>query len=111
MGTIHLIFGPQGAGKSTYARELASRIEGVRFSIDEWMGQLYGPDLPKRMNFAWIMERVKRCELRIWATASAMARTGGSVVLDLGFIKIMNRSEFEPATEQELASSVVFNSH
>ena len=57
------------------------------------------------------MERVKRCEQCIWATASAMVRTGGSVVLDLGFMKVMNRSEFEPATEQELASSVVFNSH
>ena len=40
MRTIHLSFGPQGACKSTYARELASRIEGVRFSIDKGMGQL-----------------------------------------------------------------------
>lgn len=57
MGTIHLVFGPQGAGKSIYARELAGRTMGVRFSIDEWMGQLYGPDLPKPLNFSWIMEK------------------------------------------------------
>ena len=165
MGTIHLVFGPQGAGKSTYSRQLATRIEGVRFSIDDWMGQLYGPDLPKPLNFSWIMERVQRCEQRIWVTATEVARTGGSVVLDLGFMKIKSRNsflalaaadghptqlhfvsaphdlrrsrvltrntergetfsfevtapmfdfmerEFEPPTEQELASSTVFNSH
>ena len=165
MGTIHLVFGPQGAGKSTYSRQLAEKIEGVRFSIDDWMGSLYGPDLPKPMNFSWIMERVQRCEQRIWLTATEIARTGGSIVLDLGFMKVKNRSgflalaatnkhtaqlhfinapheirrnrvltrnvqkgdtfsfevtapmfdfmerQFEPPTDQELASSVVFNSH
>jgi predicted kinase len=165
MGTIHLVFGPQGAGKSTYARELAKRVTGIRLSIDDWMNQLYGPDLPKPMNFSWIMERVQRCEMRIWATATDVARTGGTVVLDLGFMKIKSRSaflslatknehpaqlhfvdaphdirrnrvltrntekgetfsfevtapmfdfmerEFEPPTAQELASSIVFNSH
>ena len=165
MGTIHLVFGPQGAGKSTYSRQLATRVVGVRFSIDDWMGQLYGPDLPKPLNFSWIMERVQRCEQRIWVTATEVARTGGSVVLDLGFMKIKSRNsflalaaadghptqlhfvsaphdlrrsrvltrntergetfsfevtapmfdfmerEFEPPTEQELASSTVFNSH
>ena len=165
MGTIHLVFGPQGAGKSTYSRQLAEKIEGVRFSIDDWMGSLCGPDLPKPMNFSWIMERVQRCEQRIWLTATEVAQTGGSIVLDLGFMKVKNRSgflalaatnkhtaqlhfinapheirrnrvltrnvqkgdtfsfevtapmfdfmerEFEPPTDQELASSVVFNSH
>ena len=94
LATIHLVFGPQGAGKSTYAHELAERIGGVRFSIDDWMGELYGPDLPKPLNVAWIMERVRRCEKRIWTTASAVVQGGGNVVLDLGFMKVRNRSEF-----------------
>jgi predicted kinase len=94
MGTLHLVFGPQGAGKSSYARQLATRVQGVRLSIDDWMGQLYGPDLPTPMNFAWIMERVQRCEKRIWATAAEIAGTGGHVVLDLGFMKVSNRTEF-----------------
>ena len=91
---IHLVFGPQGTGKSTYARALAQRLEGVRLSIDDWMGQLYGPDLPKSMNFAWITERVKRCEQRIWLTAADIAQTGVPVILDLGFMKMQNRTEF-----------------
>lgn len=94
MGTLHLVFGPQGAGKSSYARQLATDIGGVRLAIDDWMGQLYGPDLPTPMNFAWIMERVQRCEKRIWATATEIADTGGHVVLDLGFMKVRNRTEF-----------------
>jgi predicted kinase len=94
MGTVHVVFGPQGAGKSTYSRRLADEIQAVRFSIDEWMNQLYGPDVPKPLNFAWVMERVRRCEKRIWATASEFARNGGDVVLDLGFMKIESRSEF-----------------
>ena len=164
MGTIHLVYGPQGAGKSTYSHNLASSIEGVRLSIDDWMGQLYGPDLPKPISFPWVMERVQRCEQRIWATATEIVRTGGTVVLDLGFMKVKSRSaflsqaaanrhpaqlhfvnaphdvrrkrvlarnvvkgetfsfevtapmfdfmerEFEPPTDQELLSSVVFNS-
>jgi predicted kinase len=66
----------------------------VRLSIDDWMGQLYGPDLPTPMNFGWIMERVQRCEKRIWATAAEIAGIGCHVVLDLGFMKVRNRTEF-----------------
>ena len=100
MGTIYLVFGPQGAGKSTYSRGLATRVKGVRFSIDDWMEQLYGPDLPKPKSFSWVMERVQRCERRIWATASDFARTGGSVILDLGFMKARSRSEFLALAEE-----------
>ena len=109
MGTVHIIFGPQGAGKSTYARKLAQEIQGSRFSIDDWMHQLYGPDMPKQLNFSWIMERVRRCEARIWATASDVARTGGSVVLDLGFMKVESRTEFlSLANASELKSQLHF---
>ena len=94
MASVHIVFGPQGAGKSTYSRRLAKETGAVCFSIDEWMNQLFGPDLPKPLNFTWIMERVRRCEKRIWTTASAFAQTGGSVVLDLGFMKVASRTEF-----------------
>ncbi|NCT68975.1 MAG: ATP-binding protein [Rhodanobacteraceae bacterium] len=94
-GAFHLVFGPQGAGKSTYSRQLSARVDGVLFSIDEWMGQLYGPDLPRPMDFGWVMERVRRCELRIGSTAAAIVATGGAVVLDLGFMKAKGRDEWQ----------------
>jgi predicted kinase len=94
MAEIHLVFGPQGAGKSSYSRALAAEIGGTRFSIDEWMAQLYGPDLPVPINLGWIVERVQRCERQIWRTTEQIAKNGGSVVLDLGFMKARNRSAF-----------------
>jgi predicted kinase len=94
MPTVHIVFGPQGAGKTTYSRQLADREQGTRFSIDDWMGELYGPDLPKPMSFPWIMERVQRCERRIWAVAADVVQRGENVVLDLGFMKVRDRSRF-----------------
>ena len=93
-GKIHIVFGSQAAGKTTYARQVAKETCSTRFSIDEWMGEIFGPDLPKPMSLAWIMERVQRCERRIWSTASEIAEHGGNVVLDLGFMKVGDRSRF-----------------
>ena len=93
-GKIHIVFGSQGAGKTTYSRLVAKEAHGTRFSIDEWMGEIFGPDLPKPMSLPWIMERVQRCERRIWSTASEIAEHGGNVVLDLGFMKVADRSRF-----------------
>lgn len=94
MGKIHLVLGPQGSGKSTYALELTREEGAVRFSIDEWMQSLFGPDLPGTMSLSWIMERVQRCEARIWDAASQISQVGGSVVLDLGFTKLESRDRF-----------------
>ena len=94
MGTVHIVFGPQGAGKSTYSQRLAAEVHAVYFSIDEWMHQLYGSDLPQPLDFAWVMERVQRCEKLIWSTASKFAQVGGSIVLDLGFMKVDSRTDF-----------------
>ena len=94
MSTVHLVFGPQGAGKTTHARALAARIGGVRFSIDEWMAQLFAQDLPATMDLAWIMARVQRCEQRIWVTAMDIAATGTVVVLDLGLMQAQKRRDF-----------------
>lgn len=101
LATVHLVFGPQGAGKTTYSRQLAEASNATRFSIDEWMGELYSPDLPQPIDFRWVMERVQRCERRIWATASEVARRGSNVVLDLGFMKIQDRSRFISLSEGE----------
>jgi predicted kinase len=94
MTTVHIVFGPQGAGKSTYASALAGSQQATHFSIDQWMAQLYGPDLPRPLDIRWIFERVERCERQIWTTACQIASTGGDVVLDLGFMKQRNRAKF-----------------
>jgi predicted kinase len=97
--TVHIVFGSQGAGKTTYARKLADETKSACFSIDDWMAELFGPDLPKPMNLAWIMERVQRCERRIWATAAEVVERGTGVVLDLGFMKVSDRARFVSLAE------------
>lgn len=92
--TIHLIFDPQGAGKTTYSRQLADQHACTRFSIDDWMGELFAPDMAQPLSVPWVMERVARCEKRIWAVACDVALRGGNVALDLGFMKTASRVKF-----------------
>ena len=91
---VHLVFGPVGAGKSTYARALATRTAGVRFALDDWMHELFAPDIVDFSDFGWIMARVRRCHQRIRGTALDVLRTGTPVVLDLGLMKAASRAEF-----------------
>ncbi|CAN0645805.1 AAA family ATPase [Burkholderia cepacia] len=109
MAVVHIVFGPQGADKSTYARTLAASSGATRFSIDEWMALLYGPDLPEPPQLSWLMERVQRFERQIWRTAEQIAKNGGNVILDPGFMKARNRSAFvDQARDAGIASKLHF---
>jgi len=94
MASWHLVAGSTGAGKSTAAREIAERVGGVRFSIDEWMSALYWMDCPEKNDFPWALERVARCEAQIEAVAAELVRVGVSSVLDLGFTTRAQRMEW-----------------
>ncbi|HEY9233752.1 MULTISPECIES: AAA family ATPase [Phenylobacterium] len=90
--TLHVVYGPAGAGKSTYAKELARRTPAVHFAIDDWMARLFAPDMPDPIEFEWLMERVERCEAQIWSTAAGVIAAGTSVVLDLGLLRRSDRA-------------------
>jgi predicted kinase len=91
---VHLITGSTGAGKTTYALQLSDRLEAVRFSIDEWMTALFWMDSPSPIEASWSMERVARCSDQIWATAAQVVARGVACVLDLGFTRLRERSQF-----------------
>lgn len=101
MKKVHIVFGPQGAGKSTYSKSLSKEVNGVHLSIDDWMWKLYGEDLPPSMNFQWIMERVERCEKHIWSLTKDIVACGSEVILDLGFTKRQKRLLFETLAKEE----------
>ncbi len=104
-----LIVGSTGAGKTTYARALTEDIGGLRFSIDEWMVPLFGPDTPKPIQFAWMMERVNRCEAMIWTMTRQAVTRGVPAVLDLGFTTFDHRQKFRDlAAEAGLSTAVHF---
>jgi predicted kinase len=89
--TLHLIFGPCGAGKTTYAHALARRENAVPFVLDEWGVRLFGPDVQGPLDFGFMLERLTRCNALIWSTATAVLGAGTSVVLDLGLMRRADR--------------------
>jgi predicted kinase len=89
---LHVIFGPQGAGKSTYALDLARRAPAVHFPLDDWMARMFGPDMPDPLEFDWMMDRVARYEAQIWSTAAAVMAAGTSAALDLGLMRKADRA-------------------
>jgi len=89
--TLNLVFGPCGAGKTTYAHDLARREGAVAFVLDEWGVRLFGPDVHGPIDFGWMMERLGRCQALIWSTATAVLATGTSVILDLGLMRREHR--------------------
>ena len=88
---VHLVAGSTGAGKTTYALELAAREGALRLSIDEWMTALFGPDQPTPLQFEWMIERVNRCEAQMWAVAFQAAVLGTSIVVDCGLTRESHR--------------------
>lgn len=107
MSKIHIVFGQQGAGKSTYSKKLSKEINAVHMSIDDWMWKLFGEDLPKSMNLKWIMERVDRSEKQIWEISKNILDCGLDVVLDLGFTKFEKRALFLSLAQEHKALSQI----
>ena len=91
---IHLVLGPVGAGKSTYATELARANDAVRLTLDEWMAELFSPDRPDHDLVGWYRERAARCVARIFATARAIVHTGTAAVLEIGLLDATSRRQF-----------------
>lgn len=107
MATVHIICGSTGAGKTTYALELAANSRAVRFSIDSWMHGLFGPD-QNELSFEWIMERIERCENQIAETAGQLLAMGIDIVLDLGFTLRTHRNQHR-AWARSLNAQVVLH--
>jgi predicted kinase len=89
---LHVIFGPCGAGKTTYAHAFARREKAVAFILDDWMARLFGPDMPEPRQYEWMLERVARCVAQIWSVAAATLAAGSSVILDIGLMRVADRA-------------------
>lgn len=97
--TLHVIFGPSGAGKTTYANTFARREKAVAFILDDWMARLFAPDMPQPIEYEWMIERVQRCEAQIWSTAAACLAAGTSVILDIGLMRRADRARVREIAE------------
>ena len=86
---IHLICGPIGAGKTTYAMKLAEETNSIRFSEDEWLAKLFVPDAPEgllnqpmQVVGEWASEKYHRCRGQIWLVCKQLLKNNISIVLD-----------------------------
>jgi uncharacterized glyoxalase superfamily protein PhnB/predicted kinase len=93
-GQIHLILGPVGAGKSTFAAKLAGERSAVRLTLDEWMSTLFSPDRPDSGVMEWYVERAARAVDQIWSVALSITALGGDVLLEIGLLRRDQREAF-----------------
>lgn len=111
MSTLHLLIGPVGAGKTTFARRRASGARAVFLDLDTWMVRLFGADArPEDNVIAWYLERRDRCRALLWDVAREILASGVDVFLELGLVRRLERDEYYAkarAEELELAVYVL----
>ncbi len=103
-GTLHLLVGPVGAGKSTYGRQRAAAGNALFLDLDTWMVRLFGDDQrPSRDVIAWYMERRARCRAVMWDVALDLVGTGRDVFLELGLVASAERVQtYQRATDEDI---------
>lgn len=103
-GILHLLIGPVGAGKTTYAQRRVASAASVFLDVDTWMVRLFGADpRPPQDVLAWYLERRERCRGLIWDTALSVLDAGRDVWLELGLVLAAEREGFyERARAAEL---------
>lgn len=107
--SLHLLIGPVGAGKSTWAKHQAVALPALFLDVDTWMVRLYGPDpRPEADVVRWYLERRERCREALWETALAALACGIDVLLEGGFV---TRAERETACERAAAVGVALRVH
>lgn len=94
MAKIHLIEGPVGAGKSTFATRLGDELAAPHLDLDEWMVTLFQADRPDSGFLAWYAERKRRCLTQIWNVAWSIVSSGSDTVLELGLVHRADRAAF-----------------
>lgn len=101
MPRVHLIEGPVGAGKSTYASTLVLRTKGVHVALDEWFAALFSPDRPASDVVPWYQLRKERLLALIWSHSRRILASGTDVILELGLIQREGRVAFGRQIQDE----------
>ncbi|REG87689.1 AAA family ATPase [Winogradskyella sediminis] len=91
---IHLIVGNTGSGKTTYARALKEKTNGIIFSIDQWNKTLFLADKKPEDGLEWFLERIDRAEHMIMTLVHQLESVNTDAILDLGLSKYEHREKF-----------------
>ncbi len=108
-GTLHLLIGPVGAGKTSYARQRTARSSGVFLDLDSWMVRLFGADpRPPENVMAWYLERRERCRDLLWNVGLDVLRCGTDVFFEIGLLAHEERHAFYSAVRDEELPLLVY---
>jgi predicted kinase len=107
-GMLHLLIGPVGAGKTTYAQRQCAQSSALLLDLDTWMVRLYGDDQrPAEGILAWYLERRERCRGLIWDLALSLLANGIDVYLEIGLLGVSERIRYyEEAFARDLTMQV-----
>lgn len=108
-GTLRVLVGPVGAGKTTFAEKSATRSPALFLDLDSWMVRLFGADpRPEQDVLAWYLERRERCRAVLWDVALSAINLGSDVWLEIGLLAATERQAFfDTVRGLELAFQVV----
>ena len=98
-GHAHIVFGPIGAGKTTFSLDLARKHKAIKFSTDEWFKALFFDDMEGMPAIEWTFERISRCKAQIWNIAQQSLNAGNDVIFDLGLQKVHDRARIKQQCE------------
>lgn len=107
--TLHLLIGPVGAGKSTYAQQRIARSPALYLDVDTCMVRLFRDDpRPADGVVAWYLERRERCRKLLWDVALSALRCGTDVFLEFGLVQRAEREAFYEQVRAEDLELVVY---
>jgi predicted kinase len=90
MATLYLICGLPCAGKTTFAKRMASEWRALRLSPDEWHVGLFGQDIGSADHY----KRHDWIEAKLFELAEHCLVLGVNVILDFGSWERRERDEF-----------------
>lgn len=99
MPTLHIIEGPVGAGKTTYALTLGRDLGTPPLVLDTWMANLFQADRPETDIWPWYAERKARCVFEIMALATSTLDHGRDAIVELGLIQVDDRLKLYAALD------------
>ena len=97
MTTLHLMVGLPCSGKTTYAKELATKEQALLLSPDEWQHKLFGGVYYVSDDLDTLHTNI---ELIMWDVAKKVLEMGVSVILDFGFWSKEEREDFRNRAQQ-----------
>lgn len=112
MPTLHIIEGPVGAGKTTFAIKLGRELGAQplvldNWVLDNWMVNLFQADRPETDLWVWYAERKARCIFQIMEGACGALDHGNDAIVELGLIKSEDRQKLYAALDEERRAYLV----